>query len=179
MTLNDLIHLPSRFAAMAKKHRRAKVISRSINKRRKEKTKGRADLKFDFRLQSVSDNWDSHKTLKQLRIDQIQQWQPFVFCTPMNGPMHRFQHPVGSSHLKSCLFDAPSFTRRNYEALGLTTNVNVIDPRLQAPEDITDVPAVPASGLLASGTATALLEYSSRGQFTRSVPWSKVTGWLT
>jgi hypothetical protein len=54
---------------MAKKHRRAKVLSRSINKRRKEKTKGRADLKFDFRLQSVSDNWDSHKTLKQLRIE--------------------------------------------------------------------------------------------------------------
>ena len=50
---------------MAKKHRRAKVISRSINKKRKEKTKGRIDLKYNFNIAEVQDNWDSHKTLKQ------------------------------------------------------------------------------------------------------------------
>jgi hypothetical protein len=81
---------------MAKKHRRAKVLSRSINKRRKEKTKGRADLKFDFRLQSVSDNWDSHKTLKQLRIEPppIQQCYP---CSRLPERQNtRFQSVAGS-----------------------------------------------------------------------------------
>ena len=52
---------------MAKKHRRAKVLSRSINKRRKEKTKGRIDLKYSFSVPVIGDNWDSHKTLHQLR----------------------------------------------------------------------------------------------------------------
>jgi hypothetical protein len=56
---------------MAKSHRRAKILSRSINKQRKEKTKGRIDLKYSFNVQSVSDNWDSHKTLKQFRSDLI------------------------------------------------------------------------------------------------------------
>jgi hypothetical protein len=50
---------------MVKKHRRAKILRRSINKRRKEKAKGRVDLKYEFRIDSIKDNWDTHKTLQQ------------------------------------------------------------------------------------------------------------------
>jgi hypothetical protein len=43
------------------------------------------------------------------------------------------------------------YVSRNYEALGLAIDINNIDPRMQAPEEVTDVPAVKASGLMADG----------------------------
>lgn len=50
---------------MTKKHRREKIQHRSIARKRKDKVKNRTDLKFDFRIKSVSENWDTRKTLKQ------------------------------------------------------------------------------------------------------------------
>eukprot|EP00455_Lapot_gusevi_P024081 TRINITY_DN2499_c0_g1_i2.p1 TRINITY_DN2499_c0_g1~~TRINITY_DN2499_c0_g1_i2.p1 ORF type:complete len:155 (-),score=16.85 TRINITY_DN2499_c0_g1_i2:32-496(-) len=50
---------------MAKKHRRQKVLKRSINKKRKESTKNRPDLKYSFKVQAIQDNWDPYKTLRE------------------------------------------------------------------------------------------------------------------
>lgn len=65
---------------MVKKNSRQKVLKRSINKRRsllkisnlvyyiyfrKERTKNRKDLKFEFKNEAVAKNWDSRKTLRQ------------------------------------------------------------------------------------------------------------------